>query len=196
MLLLIIVFGSCDAQTIGLKVSNNVTAYPFTGIPQLVVSKLHPGIDLTCKKIFQQKNKYAYAWEGNLGYMYHRFFQQAIRINGTIICQRTVGYNSHIYAGLGGGYWHSIRQYDRFELNSDGVYEKIIKLGRPQFSAHLALGMGKKVVINEQDKYTLRIEYRGLIHGVLAKSYVPIVPYNILSIGLEVPISNLKKDSK
>ncbi len=163
----------------------------------MFTSIVHPGIDLTYQKSIVEKAKHSFSWEANLGYMNHRFFQRAIRLNGTIKYDRNLGEKYTIYGGLGGGYWHSIYNYEIFQIEANGVYEKVSTIhGRPQFSAHIALGITKQVVVNNRDNYTLALEYRGLVHGVLAASYVPIVPYNSLALGLSFPTSNLKKDSK
>ena len=88
-------------------------------------------------------------------------------------------------AHLGVGYLHSIPGTDRFELNDDGEYEKIKNLGRAQ-------GMGKisfSGLYRVNSSYSLSLNYGVIMQGPFVKSYVPLLPYNTIQLGVHKSIT-------
>lgn len=83
-------------------------------------------------------------------------------------------------AHLGVGYLHSIPGTERFELNDQGEYEKIKNIGRAQagvkFSISAAYALSKGI--------RLSVNYGVLGQLPFVKSYVPLLPYNTIQLGI------------
>lgn len=118
----------------------------------------------------------------DLNYVYHRMFQSSLALNTGLDYRIDVAAGWSIQAGLSGGYLHSFYHYDRFELES-GIYKKIPSWkGKSQFNVGFDLAVVKK--LNTQTPLSVFLEYAPYVHGTFAKSYVPVVPYNTLGLGV------------
>lgn len=193
-LCLVVLNINAKGQTIGAKLSNNVTSFPVTGFPKVFYSQFHPGIEFNYLKGIKSFKKSEFNLNGALNIFYHRFFQTGVRITGTL--EYTIHLNSkfNLYFGLGGGYMHSFYGYSIFELNANGEYQKISGIkGRPQFTAHFSLGGSYLLSSKNNRDVRLLLECRPFIHGVFANAYVPVVPYNSIHTGV---LFNLGKNKK
>jgi hypothetical protein len=88
-------------------------------------------------------------------------------------------------AHLGAGYLHSIPDAERFELNDQGEYDKITNIGRAQGMVRFALSAGYG--ITGRLRITLNYGVTGQLPFV--KSYVPLLPYNTIQLGIASQIS-------
>ncbi len=86
---------------------------------------------------------------------------------------------------LGVGYLHSIPGTERFELNDQGEYEKIKNIGRAQASVKFSISAA--YALNRDLHLTLNYGVLGQLPFV--KSYVPLLPYNTIQLGLAKNIS-------
>lgn len=172
-------------STISVEAGNAITALPFLGAPQLFYSNYHPYITVGTALVWTEKGKHAWEQTFNLGYIYHRFVQHSIPIFTETIYRLNTGKNFALRAHLGVGYLHSIPGTDRFELNDDGEYEKIKNLGRAQ-------GMGKisfSGLYRVNSSYSLSLNYGVIMQGPFVKSYVPLLPYNTIQLGVHKSIN-------
>lgn len=167
-------------STIGLETGNAITAFPITGAPQLLYSNYHPYTTFSGSLVWKEKNKHSWEQSFNLGYMYHRFVQHSIPVFTEIIYSNKLSNSFNLRVHLGGGYLHSIPAVDRFELNSQGEYEKIKNLGRAQ--GMFKLSFSGAFHLNEL--YVLTLNYGVLGQTPFVRSYVPLLPYNTLQLGL------------
>ncbi len=168
-----------------LEAGNAITALPFVGAPQLFYSNVHPFITVGGGFVWKEKGKHAWEQTFNLGYSYHRFVQHSIPLFTEILYRLHTGKNFALGAHLGLGYLHSIPGTDRFELNDQGEYDKIRNLGRAQFMAKVSFSG----LYNLSDDVRVSLNYGVIMQGPFVKSYVPLLPYNTLQIGVQKSIN-------
>ena len=88
-------------------------------------------------------------------------------------------------AHLGVGYLHSIPGTERFILNDQGEYEKISNLGRAQAGVKFSVSAAYALTQDLQ----LSVNYGVLGQLPFVKSYVPLLPYNTIQLGIAKSIS-------
>lgn len=172
-------------SSVSLEAGNAVTALPIVGAPQLFYTNYHPYITMGTALVWNEKGKHAWEQTFNLGYIYHRFVQHSIPLFTETVYRLNTGKNFALRAHLGVGYLHSIPGTDRFELNDDGEYERIKNLGRAQ-------GMGKisfSGLYRVNSSYSLSLNYGVIMQGPFVKSYVPLLPYNTIQLGVRKSIN-------
>lgn len=86
---------------------------------------------------------------------------------------------------LGVGYLHSVPGTDRYELNDQGEYEKINNLGRAQVGVKFSISAAYS--LNKSLQLTLNYGVLGQLPFV--KSYVPLLPYNSIQLGIAKSMS-------
>ncbi len=168
-----------------LETGNAVTAFPVVGAPQLFYTNYHPFTTLGVRMIWQEKRKHAWEQSFNLGYLYHRFVQHSIPLFTEIIYRYDFNKTFCVRTHLGVGYLHSIPDTDRYKLNDQGEYEKIRNLGRAQ--AGLKFSISAAYSINKELQLSLNYGVLGQLPFV--KSYVPLLPYNSIQLGIAKNIS-------
>jgi hypothetical protein len=169
-----------NLSVITLEAGNAITALPFVGAPQLFYTNYHPFITIGGGLVLQEKGKHAWEQTFNLGYIYHRFVQHSIPLFTETVYRFNTGKNFALRAHLGVGYLHSIPGTDRFELNDDGEYEKITNLGRAQAMAKISFSGLYRV----SKDFSLSLNYGVLMQGPFVQSYVPLLPYNTIQLGV------------
>lgn len=168
-----------------LETGNAVTAFPFIGAPQLFYTNYHPFTTLGARMIWKEKGKHAWEQSFNLGYIYHRFVQHSIPLFTETIYRYDFNKSFSMRAHLGVGYLHSIPGTDRYELNDLGDYEKITNMGRAQ--ACVKFSISAAYSINKE--FQLSLNYGVLGQLPFVKSYVPLLPYNTIQLGIAKNIS-------
>jgi hypothetical protein len=118
--------------------------------------------------------------------MYHRFVQHSIPLFTETVYRLKTGKNFSLGAHLGLGYLHSVPATDRFELNADGEYEKITNLGRAQGMAKISFSGAYQI----NRDFRLTLNYGMLFQSPFVKSYVPVLPYNTLQLGVQKSLNN------
>jgi len=185
--LLVAIFLYPDSATAQRKITqltfetgNAITALPFIGAPQLFYTNYHPFITLGARLVWREKRNHAWEQSINLGYIYHRFVQHSIPLFTETIYRYDLNTLFSMRAHLGVGYLHSIPGTERFELNDQGEYEKIKNIGRAQagvkFSISAAYALSKGI--------RLSVNYGVLGQLPFVKSYVPLLPYNTIQLGI------------
>lgn len=167
------------------ETGNAVTAMPFIGAPQLFYTNYHPFTTVGARLVWKEKGKHAWEQGFNLGYLYHRFVQHSLPLITEIIYRYDFNKSWSMRAHVGLGYLHSIPGSDRFKLNDLGEYEKIKNLGRAQ--AGVKFSVTSSYAINEEIQLTLNYGVLGQLPFV--KSYVPLLPYNSIQLGIAKNIS-------
>ena len=167
------------------ETGNAITALPFIGAPQLFYTNYHPYTTVGARLIWKEKGKHAWEQSFSLGYIYHRFVQHSIPVLTETIYRYDFNSAFSLRAHLGVGYLHSIPATDRFKLNDQGEYEKIKNLGRAQVGVKFSISAA--YAINPDLQLTLNYGVLGQLPFV--KSYVPLLPYNTLQVGITKNIS-------
>ena len=144
---------------------------------------IHPGITVGSEYTYSKGQKHEWFQTLRLGYFYHRYIQHGLQLYSEL------GYRYHFNASwdlgtrLGVGYLHAFNDRGQFELNGEGVYEKLPNTGRPQFMGAYSFGPG----------YTFGNEMRVFLHYQFAlqlpfiNEYVPVMPSSNVHLGLTVP---------
>ncbi len=162
------------------ETGNAVSALPFLGAHQLFYSNYHPFTTLGARLMLKEKGKHAWEQSLNLGYIYHRFVQHSIPLFTETIYRYDFNKSFSMRAHIGLGYLHSIPGTNRFELNDQGEYEKINSLGRAQ--ACVKFSISAAYAINQD--LQLSLNYGVLGQMPFVKSYVPLLPYNSIQLGI------------
>lgn len=168
-----------------LETGNAVTAMPFVGAPQLFYTNYHPFTTIGARLVWKEKGNHAWEQSFNLGYIYHRFVQHSIPLFTETIYRYDFNKSFCMRAHLGVGYLHSIPATDRFELNDQGTYEKIRNLGRAQVAVKFSISAAYSLSQDLQ----LTLNYGVLGQLPFVKSYVPLLPYNTIQLGIAKNIS-------
>ncbi|MBX2965294.1 MAG: hypothetical protein KF845_04050 [Cyclobacteriaceae bacterium] len=181
-----VVYGQLKLSALVVETGNAVTALPFAGAPQLFYTNYHTYTTVGARLVWKEKNKHAWEQSLHAGYLYHRFVQHGIPVFTEIIYRQNLGKSFEARAHLGGGYLHSIPAVDRFELNSNGEYEKIKSIGRAQGMIKFSISGAYKV----SSDINVLLNYGVLLQTPFVKSYVPLLPYNTFQVGVS---KSLKK---
>ncbi len=178
-------------ERFGGTVSNNTTSFPVTGYGTLFHSQFHPGADLFWELKLNKKVHNQFWFKVDFGGYYHRFFQTAFRIQPNINYRLAISPCFAFDLALGGGYLHSFTEYSRFKLNDTGQYVKVSAVsGRPQYIAGFMIGANIGLIKASPDKIRLLLQFRTLMQGPFAKSYVPLLPLNSFALGLSFPLKS------
>ena len=180
---------SAQQRRAGLLVSNQTVSFPVTGMPSAFYAALHPGIDVYAEQKINKREKNQLHLQINLGVMYHRFFQTAVRLYPWLEYRYTPQGPWRFNAGLGLGYQHAFPAYDILRQSQSGEWVSVPSLrGRPQFMAGLGLGVSRAVKKSEPDGMRLEFRLRTNIQAPFAKSYIPVIPYHAAMLGLSMPL--------
>lgn len=178
---------------IGIAVNNYISAKPFTGFPKLFYSQFHPGITLSTGITWKEKNKHQWMQTFKATYFSHRYIQRSLGLYTEFgyryLPNKKIGLN----AALGGGYLHMIPATEQFRQNSNGDWEEIKIKSRPQGLISLSLGID--FALNSKG-YRGFMRYQNLFQTPFVPGYVPLLPYNVLHLGVTIPVSSLKKGAK
>lgn len=175
-------------KNIGVAVMSNNAGFPFSEFGDLFKSPLHPGIEFSYGINWRRKPKHDWFQQVRLGYFYHRYVQHGIPL------YTSLGYRYKLRrflaeASLGAGYLHSIPATAQFKLSDNGEYKNSKGIGRMQGMVTFDIGTG--YVLNPRSKtpFTAFATYQQRIQTPFIRSYVPLMPYNNLLVGLR---KNLK----
>jgi len=163
------------------------TAYPFGSFSALFTKEFHPGFEIGTGFNWKTKKKHDWFQAFEFGYSYHRFVQHSLALYSE------AGYRYKFFktfsaeAKLGGGYLHAIPVGEIFKLNDDGTYKKKTNLGRPQAMAAFSLVVSKKI---SSPGLGVFLEYQQRLQFPFIKSYVPLLPSNMLMAGVNIPFKS------
>jgi hypothetical protein len=164
--------------------TNLHTNLPFQSFTGLFTKEFHPGLEISTGFKWKEKPKHDWFQEFSFGYSYHRWVQHSIAIY-TSACYR-YKFPKRFYSdvSIGAGYLHAIADSKIFKLQSDGNYKKKFNWGRPQVMAGLSIGIGKSF----SNGKAVFLKYQQRLQAPFIKSYVPLLPENMMHIGLTIPV--------
>ena len=178
--------------SIGIRLSNNVTGLPVSTYPALFYSNFHPGIDLSLKHRINESEKHQWSLSGNVGLFYHRFIQTGIKIYPSL--DYALAFNSKwkLNASLDLGYLLAFNNVAVLELQEGGDYEARTSLkARSQFMVGWRIG-ASYTPSGKGDGTCYSLAFGTFLQGPYVSGYVPLLPYNSFTVGMERPL-NLKK---
>jgi hypothetical protein len=92
---------------------------------------------------------------------------------------------------LGAGYLHSIPATAVLKLTDDGTYKNAKGIGRGQALVNFSIGVYYVLNKNKMTPVTAFINYGQQLQTPFIKSYVPLLPYNSLQVGVSIPLKIL-----
>jgi hypothetical protein len=167
-------------RAIFVKTGNIQTAMPFSSFDVMFTEVFRPYIEVGYSLRLKGYTKSALWLDGHLGYFNHRFVQQALPLHVHLRYQHQIAQKTGLRASLGGGYTHAFPFEGRYRTNESGDYESVGGLGRAQAGFGLMVGASHKLT----EKFELSLEYRILFQTPFVKSYVPLLPFEMLQLGL------------
>ena len=167
-------------------VFNAGNAMPFSNFGKLVTGPYHPGIELGGGFAWSTKKRHDWFQDFNLSYFYHRFVQHAIPLNTEFGYRYKFPKIFSLHSAVGAGYMHAVPATGVYKLSDDGRYSNAKGIGRPQANATFAVGLG--IDANKTSRRHLRIfvDYKERLQFPFVKSYVPLLPYNNILVGISV----------
>lgn len=178
-------------QQLSLALTNVHSAYPFASFSKLFSGPYHPGVELGYGFNWSSKKRHDWFQAFRAGYFFHRFVQHGI----TLYTQGGYRYKPwkqvHFSGALGLGYLHSIPATGVYELNDDGAYEKAKGLGRAQLLVNLSIA-GRYLLCDQPGSAAIFLQYTQQLQAPFIKSYVPLLPYNQMAVGVSIPFKPKK----
>jgi len=179
-----------------LGIYNAQNAMPFGKFSGLVTEVIHPGIEFGYGRTFAKKQNHEWFKEFKFSYFYHRYVQHGIPVYFNL------GYKHRLFkmlsaeTSLGLGYMHSVPATGKYKLNDDGEYKSNKGIGRMQATASFSIGLNYVVASTNPRPIRIFTLYQQRVQMPFVKSYVPLLPYNNLMIGVSRPIKKNNSRSK
>ena len=164
------------------------TAMPFSKFTGLFKNVVHPGAEIGYGKNFEQKNKHQWFLELKFAYFFHRFVQHGIPVYLNFGYRYKISNKFSAETAIGAGYMHSIPATAKLKLDGNGNYKNNKGIGRMQAMATYSLGLGYTIHPATARPVSLFTVYQQRIQMPFVKSYVPLLPYNSLLVGIKKTI--------
>jgi hypothetical protein len=193
-IIILLICLSCQLQTFSQKqkldhfsvaVTTLHTNFPFSSFSKLFTKEFHPGFEFGTGFNWKKKAKHDWFQDFKIGYSYHRFVQHSISLYSEFGYRYKFFKTFNAEAALGAGYLHAISAEKVFVLQSDGTYKKKTNLGRPQAMASFSIELSKKI---NASGTTVFLTYQQRLQFPFIKSYVPLLPENILKAGVRLSL--------
>ena len=164
------------------------TNLPFGSFSSLFTSDIHPGIEAAADIKWKEKPRHEWYQEFLSGYTYHRWVQHSISLYTAAGYRYKFPRGFYAEGAIGAGYLQAIPDSKVFKLQNNGTYKKKINFGRPQFLAVFDMGIGKIFTSGK----TIFLKYQQRLQTPFIKSYVPVLPANMMQLGIAFPFRNNK----
>lgn len=188
--LLVLSFPACAQRQpeLIIAVTNNNTAFPFSKFSALFKTPFHPGVEVGYGFNWKTAPKHDWFQTLKAGYFYHRFAQHAIPVYTQAGYRYKFGEHLRLSAALGAGYLHSIPATAVLKRTADGNYENGKGIGRSQALANLTFGLHYAWLWHRQKPVAAFFAYQQQLQAPFVKSYVPLLPYNNLALGVSISL--------
>jgi hypothetical protein len=178
------------SEAISLAITNHQSAYPFNKLGALITEEKHLGFEAGYAFNWKTGKRHDWSQTFKAGYFYHRFVQHAIPIYTQLGYQYKLKEHWRFGTALGAGYLHSIPDMTVLSRNEAGDYEKDNGIGRPQVLINLTFHAQYNFKWNAQKQLAVFLQYQQQLQTPFINSYVPLLPYNALGLGVKMPIKN------
>ncbi len=174
--------------------SNNVTSLPISGYPQLFYTNFHPGLEGAYNHPLNKNDKNRLHLRVNSSLFYHRFVQTMFSVVPMLNFERKINSMNSIQAGLGLGVALSFENEATFKLKTNGDYKKQFALKpRTQYILQWQFGYSRALNKLKPEGTKFQLLLRTNLQGVFVKTYVPMLPVNTVSAGLQFPLFKDRK---
>lgn len=190
------------SKPFSVSIFNNATLLPPASIIAVFNQPIHPGISFSYEfgwketiksPIFKRINTYELGgnrvytgkWFQNIGlaWFYHQHVNHALLLTSYAGYRRYFGKFS-AEASIHAGYMHAFLLTERAVKQADGSWKTERGIGKPQFIAGAGVGVGYDAGYH----YNIRrifLNYDFRLQMPFVKSYVPLLPNGLLSVGLQ-----------
>ena len=189
LLLVMMIMSSAMAQRpkyVTASLINAQTAKPFGSFSRLMTGDFHPGFEIGGGMNWSTKKKHDWFQEIRLSYFYHRFVHHSLSFYTEAGYRYKLSEGFALEARIGGGFSRVIVANQVF---TDGYekdrYTKIVA-GRSQAIITTSFGLSK-VIIKEKNLKAF-FQYQQRIQTPFVQSYIPLLPYNIAMLGVNIPL--------
>jgi hypothetical protein len=182
------VFSQKREKFVSLAVTNQHSAFPFSTFKNLFAKEFNPGVEAGYGFNWKTRPRHDWYQAFRAGYFFHRFVQHAVPLY-TQIGYRYKLQQLRFTAALGAGYLHSVPATAVLERQDDGTYKNAKGIGRGQ--ALILLSTGAEYVLSKSNRApAVFLHYRQQLQTPFINSYVPLLPYNGLALGVSFSIKN------
>lgn len=177
-----------NSKYLSISMSTTQNAIPFSKFAGMFDENLHPGIEITKGTNFHTGKKHDWFFELRLAYFFHRFVQHGLAIYGSLGYRYKVTGRMFLSSSLGGGYQHSIPVTRQLKAGNSGNYENAKGIGRMQVIATFNLSAGYELNPKAERSVTVFTGYQQRVQFPFVSSYVPLLPYSSLHVGITTPL--------
>lgn len=156
-----------------------------TQLPGGSLSPIHPGLNVGTEFRYNRSVKNQWRQTAKLGVYYHQYSQTGIQLYSEGVYRRMLWKGLSAEARLGGGYLHAVPDLQVFEWR-DGQYRRKKTIGRAQFMASFAAGLGYRIG-TAPDTPRVFVDYQFFLQMPFVKNYVPLLPNTALHLGVAFP---------
>jgi hypothetical protein len=173
-----------QGRFVSVALTNQHSAYPFSAFASLFTKEFHPGFEVGYGFNWKTAPKHDWYQAFKAGYFYHRFVQHAIPLYTQFGYRYKLQEHFRFSAALGAGYLHSIPATAVQKLQEDGTYKNAKGIGRGQALLNFTMGAQYMLFENAQNATAIFMEYGQEIQTPFINSYVPLLPYNHIALGI------------
>lgn len=164
------------------------TQLPGTGVLGVFTTPIHPGLSAGTEFRYNSSTTNQFFQTAKFGIYYHQYVQTGIQLYSEAGYRRAIWRGTAAELRLGAGYLHAFTATEVFKLQ-DGVYEKKLNLGRPQFMASGVFGLSYQPPGNVNAPRFF-IDYQFYLQMPFVKNYVPLAPNVALHAGAAIALFN------
>lgn len=188
LLLSVVVQAQRQHKNVSLAFTNHNTAKPFSKFSSLFSGVFHPGIRVSYGFNWQTKPKHDWVQQFHAGYFFHRFVQHAIPIYTDFGYRYKFSKSFYTTASVGAGYMHSVPATAVLEMDEEGEYSNAKGIGRAQAIATFTLEARYNFKSTAPRPFSIFFNYQQQLQAPFINSYVPLLPYNSVAIGVSLPL--------
>src|SRR5687768_7201100 len=168
---------------ISLSITNQQTTFPFSKFASLFTKEFHPGLEAGYGILWRSRKKHDLLQSFHAGYFYHRFVQHAVPLYTQLGYRYKWPDRFSIQAAAGGGYLHSITDAAVLKADENGNYRNAKGMGRGQAILLISLEPEYQMQL-QQLPARIFLRYSQMLQTPFIRSYVPLLPYNQVAIGV------------
>jgi hypothetical protein len=172
-----------------LALTNNNTAFPFSKFGSLFTTAFHPGVEAGYNFNWKTAPRHDWFQTVKAGYFFHRFVQHAVPIYTQFGYKYKWGEHLRLSGALGAGYLHSVPATAVLEQDEGGNYENGKGIGRSQVLFNVAFGVHYGWALKSGKRITPFFTYQQQIQAPFVRSYVPLLPYSNVALGVSYPFT-------
>ena len=166
------------------SLSNSHTAMPYGSFCTLFYKEFHPGVEIGTGFKWRMKEKHDWFQTFQLSYSYHEFVQRSLMLYSEFGYRYKFPCGISASGSMGGGLMRSVQDAEVFKLEEDGEYVNA-KKGRYHGMATLSIALAKQI---SKPGLHLFMNYQQRFQFAFIDAYVPALPVNAISIGIQIPL--------